>query len=435
MAVVQRAAALVLASMAWAGAASAQAPQVIDRVVAVVGTRAVLQSQVDEQLFIALSGPNPPRLRTRDDTAKVRRQLVSDIIDEELMVQEAQRDTTIKVTDEEVTESVEERVRNARQRFSSDDDYRNELRRTGFLSPDEYRRWLNDNQRNELLKNRLLEKLRGKGQMKPVIPTEKEMRDFFEEQKGGLGKRPGTIAFKQIVISPKPDSASRVRAYLLADSIAAELRKGADFTVAAKRFSQDPGSKELGGSLGWTRRGQWVPAFENVAFYLKPGTISQPVETPFGFHVIQVERVQPGEVLARHILISPEISPAATDSARVLAERVLAAAGKGANFDSLQRIHHDATEEREANDVPADRLPPQYARALARADTGQVVPLTLDAAGRRKFAVVKLTERRPEGEMRFEDMKDRIRDRLADQLGIRRYLDRLRKRTFVEVRE
>ncbi|MDX2194594.1 MAG: peptidylprolyl isomerase, partial [Gemmatimonadales bacterium] len=430
------------ALVALAAPAAAQGPAdtaaralVLDRVLAVVGTRAVLQSHVDEQLFLELSREGAAPLKTRDDSAAARRRIVSELIDEELMVQEAQRDTAIKVTDEEVTDAVEQNIRNVRNRFSSEREYLVELRKTGFLSTDEYRRWLNENQRRELLRNRLLEKLKGKGDLKPINPTDREMRAYFEESKGQLGQRPATLAFRQIVVAPQADSAAKSRAFALADSIAGEIRRGADFATAAKRFSQDPGTKEQGGSLGWTRRGAWVPEFERVAFGIRPGTVSYPVESPFGYHVIQVERTQPGEVLARHILIVPEVTATQVDAARKLADSVRAMAAAGASWDSLAKLYHDRGEEQRADEVPADRLPPIYARPIGQTETGQVTPVVvLQQGDREKFAVVKVAERRAAGEIRYEDVKEQIRRRLSDQFSIRRYLDGLRRRTHVDIR-
>jgi peptidyl-prolyl cis-trans isomerase SurA len=409
---------------------------VVDRVLAVVGNRPVLASQVDEELFSrqaqGVDLPTAP-----EQLNAVRREVVSSIVDEELLVQQAVRDTAIQVTDQEVADGVEQQVRKVRGNFTSEVDYRNELKKAGFQTPEEYRRWLTDQQRRAALQNRLIDGLRSSGKLKPVAPTEQEMRKFFEQQKGNLGSRPATISFRQIVVSPKPTPAAKARARAQADSIVLELRGGADFATAARRFSQDPGSREQGGSLNWFRRGVMVPEFERVAFSLKPGVVSDPVESPFGYHIIQVERTQPAEVQARHILLTPAIDSANVDSARTLAARLAALLAKGASFDSLQRIYHDPSGgEREADNVPADKLPEAYSKAIADADSGAMVPVfTLKGAGERdQFVVLQVTGRRSQGEIRYEDVKDRIRQQLGQELAIRRYIDQLRKTTYVEMR-
>ena len=409
---------------------------VVDRVLAVVGNRPVLASQVDEELFSRQAqGVELPTGQEQLDA--VRREVVSSIVDEELLVQQAVRDTAIQVTDQEVADGVEQQVRKVRGNFTSEVDYRNELKKAGFQTPEEYRRWLTDQQRRAALQNRLIDGLRSSGKLKPVAPTEQEMRKFFEQQKGNLGSRPATISFRQIAVSPKPSAAAKARAKAQADSIVLELRRGADFATAARRFSQDPGSRDQGGSLNWFRRGVMVPEFERVAFGLKPGVVSDPVESPFGYHIIQVERTQPAEVQARHILLTPAIDSANVDSARTLADRLAALLAKGAPFDSLQRLYHDPSGgEREAANVPADKLPEAYSKAIADADSGTVIPVfTLKGAGDRdQFVVLQVTGRRSQGEIRYEDVKDRIRQQLGQELAIRRYIDQLRKSTYVEMR-
>jgi len=406
----------------------------VDRVLAVVGNRPVLASQIEEEIFSRES--QGTKLPTDPEGIKaVRQQIVTSIIDEELLVQQAQRDTAIKVTDEEIASGVEEQVRKVRDNFTSEVDYQAELQKAGFQTPEEYRRWLSDQQRRAAFQNRLVEKLRSEGKLKSVSPTEKEMKQFFNDQRATLGNRPATLSFRQIVISPKPSPEAKGRTKAKADSIVLELRGGADFATAARRFSQDPGSKEQGGSLNWFRRGVMVPEFERVAFGLKPGIVSDAVESPFGFHIIQVERVQPAEVQARHILLVPEIDSAHVDSARTRAESVRKALDAGRRFDSLQRIHHDPSAEREAESVPLTKLPENYATVIGTADSGTVVPVfTLPGGGREQFVVLQVTGRRPEGDVRYEDVRDRIREQLGQQLAIRRYLDRLRKATYVEIR-
>jgi peptidyl-prolyl cis-trans isomerase SurA len=408
---------------------------VVDRVVAVVGNRPVLASQVDEEIFSRQSQgmklPTDP-----EGIRSVRQQIVSSIIDEELLLQQAQRDTSITVTDEEIASGVEEQIRKVRSNFTSEVDYNSELKKAGFQTPEEYRRWLTDQQRRAAYQNRLVEKLRNEGKLKPVAPTEKEMKQFFEEQKASLGTRPATISFRQVVVTPEPSSAAKARTRAKADSIVLELRRGADFATAARRFSQDPGSKDQGGSLNWFRRGVMVPEFERVAFALRPGVVSDPVESPFGFHIIQVERIQPAEVQARHILLVPDIDSAHVDSARATADLVRKELLAGAPFDSLQRLYHDRSAEREAENVPVTKLPEGYAKAIGDAGTGTILPVfTMDGSGGRdQFVVLQVTDRRPEGEIKYEDVRDRIRDQLGQQLAIRRYLDHLRGATYVEIR-
>jgi peptidyl-prolyl cis-trans isomerase SurA len=424
-----------VASAPPARAALPDTAVVVDQVLAVVGNRPVLASQVDEEMFSRQSqGQQLPR--SPDSLNAVRKQIVTSIVDEELLVQQAQRDTTIKVTDQEIADGVEQQVRKIRTNFTSEVDYRNELRKAGFETPEEYRRWLTDQQRRAAFQNRLIDKLRQDGKLKPVPPTESEMRAYFDEQKGNLGSRPATLSFRQIVVAPRPSPAAKARTRAQADSIVLELRRGADFATAAKRFSQDPGSKDQGGSLNWFRRGVMVPEFERVAFALKPGVVSDPVESPFGFHIIQVERVQPGEVQARHILLIPDIDSVHVDSARALADSVRRLVMRGFPFDSLQRAFHDPSAERQADNVPLDKVPEAYAKAIGDADSGAVAPVfELPGAGSRsQFVVVQVTARRPQGDIRYEDVKDRIREQLGQQLAIRRYIDRLRSATYVDIR-
>ena len=92
----------------------------------------------------------------------------------------------------------------------------------------------------------------------------------------------------------KPEEEVKARHILVesedkAKEIAEKIAHGADFAEMAKQYSKDPGTKDDGGALGYFSRGQMVPQFEEAAFKLEPGDVSDPVETQFGWHLIQVE--------------------------------------------------------------------------------------------------------------------------------------------------
>lgn len=412
--------------------------QPLDRIVAVVGTRPILESQIEEEL-VQQQAQGAQLPTDSAGLAAVRRQVLDRLIELEVLVQQAERDTSIKVTDQEVLDQVEQTYQNVRKQFSSENDFRDQIRQARFGSVEEWRRWLADEQRRQLYAQRLIEMQKQKGKLRPIPPTDAQMREFWEQNKDQQPRRPASVSFRQIVIRPVADSAARLRALQLADSIVVELRKGADFAAAAKRFSGDTASAAQGGELGWFRRGVMVKEFEDWAFRLRPGEISPPVETAFGFHIIDVERTQPAEILAKHILIVPEVSQAQVAMARARADTLhdrIAASNGRMSFDSLARLYADPDEPKIAEDAALTDLPPEYQQMLADDTTNGLKPVITEgpATPRPKFVVLEVTARKRAGDLSYEDVKMRIRQSLSDQLAIKHYIDQLKRQIYIDIR-
>jgi foldase protein PrsA len=119
---------------------------------------------------------------------------------------------------------------------------------------------------------------------KQVTITPSQIKQYFDKNHAAFDK-PEQVQARHILV---PDLAT-------ANKVEALLKQGKSFSDLAKQYSTDPGSKDKGGELGWFRRGQMVPAFDKVAFSLPVGATSQPVKSPFGYHIIQVEGKQPGQ--------------------------------------------------------------------------------------------------------------------------------------------
>ncbi|MGO9514317.1 MAG: SurA N-terminal domain-containing protein [Steroidobacteraceae bacterium] len=125
-----------------------------------------------------------------------------------------------------------------------------------------------------------------------------QLKAFFEEQKTKTPERYTQAEQRRVrhillqVTDPKDDAAVKAKA----EAILKRAQGGEDFAKLAKEFSQDPGSAEQGGDLGWSDRKVWVAPFADAAFSMKEGEIRGPVKTQFGYHILKLDGIQPATV-------------------------------------------------------------------------------------------------------------------------------------------
>ena len=133
--------------------------------------------------------------------------------------------------------------------------------------------------------------------------TRPEVESFFSIYKDSIPSFPTEHKVRHILFEIKPSYKSIEETKNIALSIIQEIKNGMTFENAAKKYSEDPGSKESGGYLGIVSRGTFVKEFEKAAFTLELNKISEPVQTTFGFHIIEVLERSGEKVGVRHILI------------------------------------------------------------------------------------------------------------------------------------
>lgn len=143
-------------------------------------------------------------------------------------------------------------------------------------------------------------------QGEPAV-SESEISKYYDEHKDEF-KRSATARLSVASLSKEITAVDRAAALRHAQQVRAEVAGGADFAEVARRESSDRGSREQGGDLGTVTRGQTVKAFEDAAFSLPVGQISEPVQTQFGYHIIQVQSRSGDSAQVRHILVPVEKS-------------------------------------------------------------------------------------------------------------------------------
>ena len=406
----------------------------IDRVVAIVGDQPLLWTEV----VTAINQRRTQGLKVPTDSAQqatLAHTVLNDLIDEEILVQKA-KVMKLEVTDADIASAADRQIKSVRSQFKSDEEYRTELRNAGLGSPEEYRKSLIEQYRRQNLQQKAFAELRKRA--KPVNVTDEEVTAAFERSRTELQKRPATVTFRQIIVAPHASAEAKAKSKARAESLLVEIRKGGDFEQIAKRESMDPGTKQLGGDLGWNRRGGGlVPQFEAMMFALRPGDVSPVIETAFGYHIIKVDRAQSAEVKARHILIAPVIDSADVAAAKVEADTVTAQWRRGVSYDTLVARHHDATEEKGVlQPFPRDSLPVSYTAAVTGAKAGDITsPFQLaNPRGQPKYAVLQIVTATDAGAYKESEIRDQIRAQLSDERSIRQLLDDMRKQTYVSLR-
>ncbi len=409
----------------------------IDGVAAVVGDQTILISEV-------LAEANRRRAAGADvksaaDMARLESRVVSDLVEAELLVQKAKSEK-VEVNDADITRSLDDNQKKIRAQFKSDAEFKAELKNAGFGSLEEWRKMQSDLIKRDNLQRDLIQKLRRDGKMTAVNVSEAEVSEAFNTNKERLPRKEARVGLRQIVVATRPSEIAKKRARAKADSIHTELELHPnDFETIAKKESMDPGSRELGGDLGWNRRGRMVPEFDRIMFALNPGVISPVFETVFGYHIIRVDRVQPAEVKSRHILIRPTLDTADESRAKRLAADVAKQWRGGASYDSLTAKYHDeaGAEEKTIPEYVRDSLPEAYRNAIEGKKLNEILepfPIADAQAGANKFVIAQITFLDEAGVYTLPEMRGKIRAQLSEERGMRRLIDSLKKQNYVSIR-
>jgi peptidyl-prolyl cis-trans isomerase D len=253
------------------------------------------------------------------------------------------------------------------------------------------------------------------------------IREAYDSRRDEFDK-PEEVRARHILIRIDPEAGDEGKAQARGeiDGIRAQLLEGADFEDLALERSADPGSKDKGGDLGFFARGHMVKAFEDVAFSIEPGVLSEVVETSFGFHLIQVEEKRPAtvvsfeearEILAQELAESDAAAAVAETTAQELADAIRAGSSlvDAARERELPILRPDPVRRRADGYLPEVGMAPEVMAAAFALTADAPSDPTVHKVGDDRFVMVQLLERNTPSDEEVANQAPAERERLLRQ--------------------
>ncbi len=275
--------------------AQVQHDTIIDGVIGIVGGNVILKSDVENQYVQIRSQGN-----IQGTAPKVKCQIFESLLYQKLLLHQAQVDS-ISITDEQVEMEMDRRMRYFISQAGSPDRLEEHFGKSLLEIKNELR---------DVIKEQMLTEQEQQKITKDAVITPSEVKAFFRKiPKDSIPLISSEFEIGVIIKQPAIGDAEKQEAKDKMKNFRERIIKGDDFSTLAVLYSEDPGSSKQGGELGMFKRGEMRPEFEAAAFRLKPGEVSEIVETEDGYHLIQMIERRGEYINVRHILLQPKVSP------------------------------------------------------------------------------------------------------------------------------
>ncbi len=376
-----------VALLIFAVAPALYAWEPLDKIVAVVGDKVILASELEFQLqlYAVQTGSKVP---VDAEAHKLKQQILSQMIDDRLILIKAMQDTTVTVSDEEVDEALNTRLDELKSRFPTEAAFEQQVVAEGYTMR-ELKAKLREEAREQILKQKLINKLLGK-----VSVGKDEVDQFYKTYRDSIPPQPAQVKVAHILLVPTVSKSTSDSLFNLANSILERIRSGGSFEDLAKQYSQDA-SAASGGEIGTVRKGDLMPEFERAALSLTPGGVSDVVKTPLGYHIIKLMARSGDQYEVKHILLLNKPTPADSASVMTLANQLLDRIRKGEDFGALVKEYSTDSTTRanfgELGWLAEEQLPPQFKAALDTMKAGELSAPIWSSDG---LHVIKLLDRK-----------------------------------------
>ena len=270
----------------------------IDGIAAIVGENIILKSDVSQVVGMTALQRGLDVSKDRAILEKLQEDVLGSLIDQKVILEMAKLDS-IEVAEKDVERALEQQIETFIMRAGTEKMAETMLGQ----SLNDFRREYWYDMRDRLITEQYQQQL-----IMSVNINRENVVNFFTSYKDSLPIFPVTMKIRHLLIRIKPSEKSRSDAEKKINTVRERILSGESFSALAEIYSADPGSKNNGGSLGYIRRNQMVKDFETIAFTQEINMLSEPVETSFGFHILETTEKSGEKIKVRHILISPAIT-------------------------------------------------------------------------------------------------------------------------------
>ena len=265
--------------------------KVVDQIVAVVGSNPILKSDIESQAL-------QMKVQEVNTEGDIKCEILESLLEQKLLLAEAELDTNIVVTDNQINQQMDQRMKYFIENIGSEKEVEKY-----FNKPINQLR----SEMSEMIKEQLKTEQMHRTITKNVTATPSEVRNYFRQlPKEKIPTIGSQVEYAQITVLPviteqeDMDVKSRLREFKR------RVESGDNFATLAVLYSEDPGSARNGGEMDYVGRAQLDPAFATEAFNLKVGAVSKVVRSEFGYHIIQLLDRKGEKIKVRHILIRPK---------------------------------------------------------------------------------------------------------------------------------
>ncbi len=276
--------------------AFSQNKQDIDGVAAIVEEHLVLKSDLAQMVNMSIVQNKIDPLKDIEKIKILEKSILESMIDQKIILKRAELDSII-VEENEVDLALDQQI----QMLISQAGGENKAEEALGQSIKSFRREFWYEMRDRLLSEKYQQQL-----INNIKVTRLDVLGFYETYKDSLPTIPLKAKIRHCLIKVKPNETAKKSSFLFLKDLKTKIKEGESFSDLAEKHSEDPGSKNNGGDLGWVKRGSLVKSFETAAFTSPVNHITDPVESEFGFHLIETLKKKGDKILVRHILNIPK---------------------------------------------------------------------------------------------------------------------------------